>query len=1423
MAWEDLVAALPPEDNQDPGSAVKTVDGKAVDAPLRNVDADTLAQGNRRYRLQGFNAPETGKFQGGVFIPGQVAGDTTQRDINRVAQAGGYTNLVPTGKTDAYGRQIARQENEAGQNIGDTATALGLVDVNRHTAMDTIRQKSTIDALAAIMPGLGASDPMIKVAREAHEKRVADSGDNPLFVPKAQVANEVQYAALKNAVGTKAVAEAVREIDRIESYLADPTLEPKTRAKLEGMLEKARDQAYIAGTVPDFVSNVAIRQGDRTLMNQAYDQLDTSFENAVLDIKKQTFGFMQLAGEQAKWEWLADQGQRGVLRQKVAQGMLPDTLSSFKDVPGSDNWETISNAATYAGNLIAGTLPMMSVLAASALAAPAGVLGFAASSVPAAMLYTGGYYADQPDDKKNPALAISAGIASAVMDRVGLDGMLGANIFSSVGRKEVLEKMLASGKYASVEAAEETLKGASKAAIIEMSQGGAEFAAKHYASKQAKIAALRQLGVGTAGEAITESGQQLLEMIAKTGEVDPDQRYEKGFYDALLDAAVGGGLMGGAFSSVGTAIEVAQWGSAANALKQYDDTIADNMAYKAHQRTLRESGGARTNTVEGATSTLDALDRLRDITMTKLDLPTLQNMEGKPGYWNGFLSIARDPMSFFRQLGNTTVKSIRKTDGSFKTYLPVLKSLMVPGTLNGDALDGFKQRIIGEMVTPDVDQLAGEMKTSTRKVNHMLRDAWQNVWSHGRTLDVNIPQNAVLQRWKDSADAAVGKVKSLLEELGYDTTNIDAGDAAFVDAAIDMKHILANEHRIVDALAQNGVEGRTARTAVADLTSGDPVRMKAAKDMMLANGIFRNPNLNDLFEPNIVNAFENFKAHLSNKVASDIYLGENGSNLAKLLHLARENGEFEGNEGEWLRTVQNVKDWYDITQGTYMPMEKYPHVEKMLSWGVTATMLASLGKAAFSSLPEIAMATLGTPGNKVFEQLKDSASTLMVEIRNDVNKGGSFGTASVGIAYARNTPSARARKELDAIEAEQVRLGSDPNATAEQWAKHAKNVKKFHKKHMGRSLFERLGFNDSGYNTQARFETSTASMKTTMRLFASLIGLRAMTDATRIASLGVSADILNTRLTSLMAIPVGERFQRLSKLQDLTVDQYQAIKELEAWGMDVPKVLNIIGMLDATDPVKLDKLMFDLANGTKVNTQEARSKALSEDATFQALGEEGVDRILAQAVKDLETETMSVLRNMTNERVVHPNTANIPKYYHDPRLRVLTTMTRFVGTMTAVVLPRLYKNYIKDGSAGMRYQAFSVIAMSVFFAHFANLLKDGMAYGDDESPYIKSNVKKLQRDIYGSGILGRGEAVVDAFVPLYPNRKPDPTEKPFSYAYHSMKDAAPPLSWGDRAVRAMYNLGTGNTEQGVKQAVRSAPIVGSYPIAADVASKQFKE
>mgnify|MGYP000942413811 CR=1 FL=1 len=1399
--WEDMMRGLLETEAASTKSQVKTVDGEAVGSPVRNVDADTLDIGGQRYRLKGFNAPETAKVQGGVFVPAQQAGDRTEQNVNEVARLGGYTNLVPVGKKDPYGRQVADQQDTAGNSLGDMVTALGLTEMNPYTSDTAAKDNGMIRAMSRIMPTMADADPMIRLAREEHERRVKEAGGNPLYIPKMVMADEAQYAAAKTMVGIQAVKEQIEEISRLEGILKDPGLRPDTRAKLEKQREEAKDKLFFAGTTPDFAGAVAIRKGDRTIMNQAKNQFSTSFDSAMLDLKKGFYGYLQMAGDANQWEWLAQKGREGVTTQKMLSGQLPDTLNSIRDIrTGGDTWDTITDAATYAGNLIAGTLPMMGMMAGAALAsgvaAPTAAVAFMGSALPSAVVYSGQFYADQPDDKKNAALALSAGIGSAVLDRVGLEGIIkGGNIFSQIGRKEAVDAMLASAKAATAKEAEEMLMDASKKTIMELAGAGAEFAQKHYASKEAMLAGIRSIGTAAAGESVTETGQTLLELFATSGEIDPDLRYEKNFYNALVDAAIGGAVMGGGMHAGGVAIDMAQWGSAADAKRIYESNMNDAMAFQAQQKAFAEAG-LPPGDPRGVTSVLDAISKVNAINLSQ-PIDELSDMTGKPGYWNGFLSVVKDPIRLLRSLADTTVRSLRKQNGELKFYLPILKSIMQTGVLPGDSYDGFRQRIIGEWSTTDAETLATQLKVPVSRVSQLLKEAWQTTWSNGGRIGGS-PEADTLQHWKDEADGITAQAEELLRELGYDTSKFGSLNAVFVDATIDPKRIAQNEGRLINTMVANGSGMREARDAVQGLISGNPAVAGPAKAWMEAHGVFKDHTLNDLFEPNIFAAFENFKHRIATDAAQKIYLGDGGANLAKLLHLAKQSGEF-GSEAEYLDAVQNTKDFYKIATGTYNTLENYPFIEKMVGWGVTATMLASLGKAALSSIPEIAMSTMGTSGPRVAEQLGVAVKEMFNELRSEINKGVSFTTASLGLSYARNTPNGRAHVELKKLDEEFDRLNSDPNTTQEQMDAFAKKVKKFHKKYMGRSLFERLGYNDSGYNTQAKFETNSANMKKTMQVFSSMIGLHAITNATRIATLSMAGDILNSKLTSLLAIPKEDRSRLFQTGVDMTKEQFYSLKEMQSWGIDVEKVLSIMDHMNSTDPATLDEMLESIASGSRERLP------------------------IDNPVQQLRDELMVGLRNMVDQRVTNPQTANLPKYYHDPRLRVFTAMTRFVGAMTSTILPRMYKDYIKDGSTGMRFQAFSTMAMSLVFAYMANILKDILAYGDDDNPYLKSNVKKVQRAMYGSGIVGRVESLIDTVAPLYGNKKADPAQAPFTYAYQSLRDASPPLSWSDRAVRAMYELGTGETESGTKKLVKSLPLVGSFPVVAQEASNLVKE
>jgi len=1413
----DNAAIAPPS-----GSAL-TVNSKKVQGPQKWVDPDTIKVNNKDYRIEGYNAPEVAHRYDGLFIPPQDQGIAPQ--IPKILNQAGFTDVQPTGKS-SYGRQVAKIVNpNTGENAGDFLTRTGIQEPNQFSDKDSAVEYYNMQALMKAFPSRAKQDPILSEVVKENDRKDKEFASNGMrqYSPKINVFNEEQFAAYKNGTGIKGINNARDTIKKIDAILASegkpeltPDLNavgfdgamsyttgggqqipPEIKAKLLKQKEAAQQQMFYASYLPDVIGGVQFRSDDRTLMNQAYNQQGTAFYSALKDMSKGFWGNVEMVGEKTGWDELKDNAKAHVNGIKRTQADLPATLSSFRDInTDSGWWNTAKDSLTYTGNLFAGTLPQMVTMVGAAAVAPAGVVGLGLSTIPGSFFYTGQFYADQPDDKKNATLAITAGIGSGVLDRIGLDflsGKLGSGLFTITGKEEIINAMIQNGKAATKLEAENLLQNATKQEILAFTGFGKEFATRQLMSIEGASKAGGRAVVATGGEGGTELIQQELQMLGQSGQFNRNYKYDLSYKDQLEDAFIGGAVMGGGFHLARGAGDMAGWHSAVNAQTLYDKTVSDSQAFNAdnQERVVNQNGGY-TDITQLARQTAVQPSNYTDTSLT--NLPT------NKGWFEGIKQTIADPLSLWRQLGHTAIPSITDDNGNFKYNLAYLKSIMGGyGILPGDSASVFQQKLMGKWEDGGAYSLASKLTgvmgfgVNKQVVNEMVKEAYNNYWSQNLQLPLNTEQNVILQKWKENLDKTRLSMMQSAIDAGLPFSNLADENALFQSSRIDVSKLNSNKPLIVNEMVSNGATRSDASTAVNNLNSPNKAKASAAVDYLSQYGFFTNPNLQNIFQSNILDSIEHMKERTAQQVMHATYLGKDGNILGKLLLAAKDAGEFNDSNGvfdekAFKAATTEIRAWYDITNNDYNSIES-PFLASAQNYLITMTLLASLSKAAVSSQAEATLATLGTPASLIGKQLSNYASEYATEYATDMAKGASFAASLFGIKHLRQVPDVRLQERLNQLYSKLT----TPNASQESLDATQKEIDELHERFFNRKTFSRLGFAEAGFDASNKYDfggTDANKLRKIMGVFVSAISLRAQTDSNRMAVLSIAGDIMMTQLNTLSGVDPAIRNVAFATGQGLTVEQQQALIQLQQYGLNVPQMLNAIDFM-----------------GSQFNMSPFEGGFLSAEQ----------ENPMYEAIQD---NIYTALINFVDSRIVNPQPFNTPKIYNDPRLKMLTTMQKFMGTATAVILPRLYKQYILNGSVGMRYDAFATIGMTLIMSTFVNMLKDQLSYGED-SPYIKNKAKKAQRILNSSGLLGQAEKITEAISPTIEFSSAKFTENPAEWAVDKAKGMSPVVSWVAKPIEGAYAISEGKDLKGAKKIMRAMPVIGSFPAASNYTAEEF--
>ena len=475
------------------------------------VDADTFkGPDGQKFRMLGLDARETDHTVFGDegqpigIKAGDLGGSEEQARVMALAKSQGYTNVRRSGNFDAYGRELIDLTNDAGDNFSDRLVAEGVIKPG--TTSDRHQQQAKYTAFADLA------------------KQMRKANGEP---------NEFDKAA-----------------DWLDEFIGEQSGDPmfRFRALNEEQLESARLAEHHDPTYrnPYSKAGVQFRSGDRYLDNKAKNPLSVSFDQGLKGAMAGLAGPAELIGHELGFEGLENwaEGRKEGYEYDIAA--MPSTLVDYKNVDG------FGDAVEYVGNLAALSLPyMLTTMGAAALAPATGGLSLAAP----AGIYAGQVWnemGDTDETEKNAALAISAGITMATLDRLGLQGIARTSLLSKAGQQEAMRNAVKAG------IPPQAIVRASKLEMAKFSGDAARFAKDQLATRNILRSVLQGAAVGSTSEGLTEVAQESVAYLAAVAGSDKEFN-EKEMLERLQDAAIGGAVLGGAFTVPGMARDVGGW------------------------------------------------------------------------------------------------------------------------------------------------------------------------------------------------------------------------------------------------------------------------------------------------------------------------------------------------------------------------------------------------------------------------------------------------------------------------------------------------------------------------------------------------------------------------------------------------------------------------------------------------------------------------------------------------------------------------------------------------------------------------------------------------------------------------------------------------------------------------------------------------
>ena len=787
--------------------------------------------------------------------------------------------------------------------------------------------------------------------------------------------------------------------DFIDQAIAEQTV---TGGGLKGV---AHNEAELAANPKHFLSDtVAFRSKDRTLDNKALNPLSKAWDTGLYGVVEGFAGMAELIGHTAGVEELENWGEALKEDTQYKIGSMPEFITSYKQV------DDIGSSIEYISNLAAMSLPYMALSIGGALAAPAtGGLSLAA---PAA-IYGGQVWnemGDTDEAEKNAAVAVGAGISMAVLDRLGLQGFANASLLTKEGRNKVIAAAAEKGIPA------EQVHHLTRLESAKLLGDASQFAKDQIQAGNVAKSFLQSAAVGSATEGLTEVGQEAIAALAAYKGSDSVVWDWNDFNERLIEAAIGGGVLGGAFSVPVTAYDVGQWTDVAYRTAPADANLIAEQNLWAEEEVAKH-GRVRNHKDLLAAAKAQDVDFAEDIEERAARSQGGQwyksfdgLMQSLPGFWRGSVRHTINEQNqrdsgALRELASLFGGNLYQTFGgaSFEAdkhlKLAEYKNLIDTPSKTLEKF-GFTNDVTGQANFSKL--VYGAYATAKKKENGQVD--WDSL--AGTEYEQNIPQlKALSQQLKGFTDKLHADQVAHNPDLGYEV------DYALTARTLDKIKIEKDKQGFInDLISSFKVKPEEARQLVDDILNINSINDIDEAFSLVKHGGFhptthKSRTLNLSKQPEFAAKWlqDNLFQNLSNQAKSAArytaysdFLGPGNKVLNNLLARAElelaEKMPAERAKMEVDRIAKGMKDFLDAESGNYKrPTSTFGKnalaVQKNLA---LYTTLIGLPLATISSMVEFAMIyrgldrpTLKKISDVAFEESKAFAKNLVKTVDHE--------------------------------------------------------------------------------------------------------------------------------------------------------------------------------------------------------------------------------------------------------------------------------------------------------------------------------------------------------------------------------------------------------------------------------------------------------